>query len=495
MREIWAGTSPIALPRGPDLAWRMHCVSRMRSVQATLVMVGVVAVATAAHADTGDPVLAALIADSLAARPELGAAAAEVEAARAQVPAAGALPDPMLQLGIQNDGFTSIEIGSMEGSYASIAVAQTLPWPGKRDLRTAVAQTGVDRAERAVERVRLSTIAEVERAYLRLRLARARRTLLDEQARLWARASEVARLVYGAGQGSQADVLRTRLEEQRLGQRRLALAAEEAQAVHALNRLRGHPLDEPIATPGALTDAPLPAPIDEAAAIDDALARSPELAAARAAVTASDRAVALAGKGWYPDLTIGVGVMVRGVDLPPMWQVSLAGPLPIFAGRKQRRAVQAGRARGVAARLDGEAVAQVLRQRIHDRATALATLTATIALYRDGLLGLSQTTADSTLAQYQVGKASLTAVLEASTGVLGDQDAYLSALAAALRIDVAMRELSLADDAGVDAGPMATGAMPGRAMPTSAPPVAAGASAAAAATTATTSAPPGMGGM
>ncbi|MBK7198885.1 MAG: TolC family protein [Myxococcales bacterium] len=449
--------------------------------------------ATAAWA--ADPVLAGLVADSLAARPELAAAAAEVRAQAARVPAAGALPDPMLQLGLQNDGFTSIELGTMETSFASIAVSQTLPWPGKRGLRTALAQSGVEQAARAVERLRLSTIADVERGYLRLRLVRERHALLDRQATLWARASEVARLVYASGQGSQADVLRARLEERRLGQRRLALAAEEAQAVHALNRLRGHPLDEPIATAGGLADAPAPGPIDEAAAIAFALAHSPELAAAATAVTATDRTVALARKAWYPDLTVAVGVMVRGVDLPPMWQVSIGGPLPIFAGRKQRRAVEEGQARGVAARLDVEAVAQVLRQRIHDRVTAQRALADTIALYRDGLLGLSQATADSTLAQYQVGKSSLVAVLEASTGVLADQDAYLSALAAAVRIDVAMRELSLVDDATVDAGAMSTGGMAGRATaPATARPSSTGAGAAPLdATPVSTSA--GMGGM
>jgi cobalt-zinc-cadmium efflux system outer membrane protein len=449
----------------------------------------------AALAPPADPVLAGLVADSLAARPELGAAVATVDAARALVPPAGALPDPMLQLGLQNDGFTSIEIGSMEGSFASIGVSQTLPWPGKRGLRTALAEAEVEQAETAVQRMRLSTIAEVERGYLRLRLVRERQALLDRQAALWVRASEIARLVYAAGQGSQADVLRARLEEQRLGQRRLALAAEQAQALHALNRLRGRPLDQPIPTTGRLAELPPPAALDEVAVLDDALARSPELAAARTAVTAADRAVALAGKASYPDLTVGVGVMVRGLDLPPMWQVSVAGPLPIFAARKQRPTVAAGRARGAAARLDAEAVIAVLRQRIRDRLAARHALAETIELYRDGLLALSQAAADSTLAQYQVGKAPLVAVIEASAAALTDHDAYLSALAAAVRIDIALRELSLNDDATIDAGAMASASMTSQVAPVASagrPAADPGAASPAAAPAATSA---GMGGM
>jgi len=41
-------------------------------------------------------------------------ARAEVKAERERAPQVGALPDPMLQLGVQNDGFTSWEVGQME---------------------------------------------------------------------------------------------------------------------------------------------------------------------------------------------------------------------------------------------------------------------------------------------------------------------------------------------------------------------------------------------
>ena len=58
-----------------------------------------------------DPVLARLIDESLRARPELASAESLVRAERQRIPQAGALPDPMFQIGIQNDGFTSIEIG------------------------------------------------------------------------------------------------------------------------------------------------------------------------------------------------------------------------------------------------------------------------------------------------------------------------------------------------------------------------------------------------
>jgi hypothetical protein len=97
-----------------------------------------------------DPVLARLIEESLAARPELARAEAVVHAQQERIPQEGALPDPMLQVGIQNDGFTSIEIGRMETSFVSLMASQTFPWPGKRGLRREVATLGAAQATEAV---------------------------------------------------------------------------------------------------------------------------------------------------------------------------------------------------------------------------------------------------------------------------------------------------------------------------------------------------------
>ncbi|MEK7703955.1 MAG: hypothetical protein AAB426_03265, partial [Myxococcota bacterium] len=76
---------------------------------------------------TEDPLLASLVKEALDKRPELAQAKAPVRAELERVPQMSALPDPALSLGIQNDGFRSIQIGSMQTSYLSVMVSQTLP--------------------------------------------------------------------------------------------------------------------------------------------------------------------------------------------------------------------------------------------------------------------------------------------------------------------------------------------------------------------------------
>ena len=130
----------------------------MKSKRTIAALIGMLA-CSSVRAQPADPLLDALIEQALAARPELARAQALVQADRERVPQAGALPDPMLEVGVQNDGFSSWEIGNAETSWYSIMATQSFPWPGKRRLAREVADLGAQGAEPAVERVRLSTEA------------------------------------------------------------------------------------------------------------------------------------------------------------------------------------------------------------------------------------------------------------------------------------------------------------------------------------------------
>ncbi len=210
-------------------------------------------------APASDPLLERLIEESLSARPELKQAQELVRAERERVPQAGALPDPTLSLGIQNDGFKEIMVGKMETSYYQVMLSQPLPWPGKLGLREDVAtlggQAGGDQRGAGAAHHRGGRAAHLPRPDPGARAARparpARRHL--------------------------AEVLRDRDEPLRGGRRRAVRpAALPARAEphppaplappgggaqrgsRRSNRLRGHPLDEPIETTAKVERTPRP---------------------------------------------------------------------------------------------------------------------------------------------------------------------------------------------------------------------------------------------
>jgi len=426
-----------------------------------------------------DAVLARLVDESLSARPELRQAEALVRAEGERIEQAGALPDPVLTLGIQNDGFEEIAVGKMETSFYQVMLSQGLPWPGKRGLRTEVARLSADRARASLARARLAAEADVRRAYLDLLVARDRLELLRGLEEIWRKSTVIARTRYETGEGAQSDVLRAQLEVNRLRQRRWSLEAQERTAVQTLNRLRAKPIDEPLATSATARDLAVPEVPAADAALADALARSPELAQARLGAAQAERSVALARRDRYPDLGVSAGVMPRG-GLDPMWQAGISVGLPVWSSRKQGRAVAESEARADADARTAEAVEQVLRLRVAERRTTWAALLETVRLFREGLLVQSSATAESTLAQYRVGKVTFASVLEANAGYIDDQESFLAAIADAHRVAIAAAEVSLDPVAVAGAGAaLGAGAMPGAGaagggMPTAAAPARSG---------------------
>ena len=408
-----------------------------------------------------DTILAGLVREALGSRPELAQAQATVKADQARVPQARALPDPVLSLGIQNDGFEGLQIGEMETSYWSIGAAQTFPWYGKRGLRARAQSLGARQSEADLERARLSVQAEVERGYVDLLLVRDQLRILGSLEALWVQAEGLSRSRYETGDGAQSDVLRAQLEKSRLQQQRWALVAEERRRLAVLNRSAGRPLDGPIPTTLSLGDVADPSLPDSASAEADADARSPELRRARLAAEQSDALVSLAKKDYFPDLTVSGGVMPRGGMFEPMWQAGVSVPLPIWSRGKQSQAVSEYRLRGQAAESGAESVRRLVRQRLEERRAMLSALLETNHLYRSSVLIQSEATVSSAMAQYRVGRVPFTAVLEALRGNFADLAGYYESVAAAQRIDIAQRELSLDPVAGPALGGLGGASMPG----------------------------------
>lgn len=387
--------------------------------------------------------LAVVVDDALQARPELAQARAEVRAAQERVPQAESWPDPMLQVGVQNDSFNTWQVGKMETSWVLFMASQTIPFPGKPGLRREIANVEVTTRRLAAERARLTTIADVRRAYVALQLARARIELLAKLSGLLGQAVEVALARYEAGDGPQSDMLRARLELARLEQQQVVLQADEALQVAAINRLRGRPLNEKVVT-RPLAQLAFPLPPDEDEAARRSVETSPEYLAARAGVDGAQRIRELNQRQYLPDLSVGAGVMVRGA-LMPMWTVTLGVPLPVFVGTKQSRAVAEADATIESTSRGAETVEQLLRLRTTQRLATWRALANVWRSYKERLLADAEATAAATLTQYRIGKVPFASVLEATSVTITLVDASYGVLVDAWKLAIAQDELSLAE--------------------------------------------------
>ncbi len=243
----------------------------------------------AAHSSSGGSeegaVLQELLAEALENNPGLKAAGELVAQARSRAIRAGTLPDPMVSLGYQNDGW-SPTLGSEMMTFVRVGWSQDLPYPGKRDLRTDLVVREVDDLTARSNRIRLDVVSSVKRAYFGLLLARGLLELLGDEDAAWMLTEEAVLASYRVGEGSQPDVIRAQVERARIEVRRAELEAEAHIRVAELNGLLGRNSGRPLETTESLTLRPMSQSLFEI--LEETRQNSPELARARIASDRSD---------------------------------------------------------------------------------------------------------------------------------------------------------------------------------------------------------------
>jgi cobalt-zinc-cadmium efflux system outer membrane protein len=391
-----------------------------------------------------DAVLQGLVDEALARNPQLAAAQQLEQASAARPVQAGSRPGPTVGVFYQNDG-VGPSLGREPMTMLGVSAGQEIPYPGKLGLRRQVAQADAEVAAFEVQRVRLSLVASVKRAYYGLVLARGLAALALEHRKVWDEVRETARVRYASAVGSQPEMLRAQVEGTRLNAVHAQHHAEARARLAEINALLGRPSDTPIETAAVLIVASVPRSPEEIVAATEAV--SPELKAAEQAVTRDQRALDLARFEFKPDFNVEGAVINRG-GLAPMWQVSAKVMLPSRV--RARGAVAEALARLAATKARVEDVRLRLRSAVEQRLALLDAAAGIEATYREGLLPQGEVALHSATATYAAGQGSQIAVLNAAAAVLEDRTDYLR-VAAAHAIELTrLEEASLEPAIGID---------------------------------------------
>ena len=362
--------------------------------------------------------------------PSLRGRAASVLAAQSAAIAADRLPDPTLDVGIQDFPVTGPDAGTFNRdnfTMLKIGISQQFVNPAKRRARVARASAdiGIAEASALVEEraVRLQTaLAWVDLYYAERR--RAQLTLLDASLRDL-QSTVSARLASGSARPSQAlepDQLRAQVND-----RRAELTADVAKARAKLARFTGDPNPEVAGPPPALL-------VDRSALLAG-VAALPSLRAADALTVAADADTELARADKRPDWKVSASYGRREPNYGDLVSVGVSIDLPFFSRRRQDPKIAA-------------AASELGRYR-YDRVAAerevLAALDSDLADHlmhhqrlenaRNTLIPLTKRRAELDMASYAAGRLDLGSAL-------------LSSLALAeAEIDALAREADVARDA------------------------------------------------
>lgn len=335
----------------------------------------------------------------------------EIVAARARAQAAGewpaivsALEDPMAMPSVDHLPFM------LEGVDVGLAIEQRFPLSGVLADRRRAAEAGALGLRADSERVALDVQLDLARSFFMLRERRELARVLDEQTALARELVSAAGARYGAGIGSQPEVLRAEIEVARLEGAARAIRAEVAAAEAMLNTSLGRPADDLVPP---LAGEPATAEPDAWADVrETTLRRRPELAAGRAEIRRAAAEVSVMESMYYPMAFVRTGPAYTMADRWG-WMLMVGVSVPIW-----RRKYDAGvREAEAMARMAQADLAAMSRMAEGEAATArlqvLAARERVLAL-RDDVLPRARQAIDPSIAAYAAGRVPLVTVIDAA---------------------------------------------------------------------------------
>jgi len=370
--------------------------------------------------------LAEVVAEALAKSPEIAAAERRLDAARQRQAQERSLPDPVLSGGYDAAGspWPGAGLGSEPTANIGFMVSQELPYPGKRDLRGAIALREADAEGEQVDAVRLSVTARVKQAYYRLAYTYAAGEALARNRDLLETLVKVSETRYGVGQAAQQDVIKAQtqltilqLQLERLGRERLVREAE-------LNALLARRPATPVGQPDDLQLTAFEPSIDDLVAA--ANAHAPLLRRDAILIDRAQLRLDAARKDYKPDFAVSGGYYYMG-EMPAMYAFRFDVTIPLQ--RSRRNAAVAEQVNTVeAAKRSLESAGLDVQARLQED-LAIASASARLArLYRESVLPQARLALESSMASYQTGRVDFLSVLTSFGTVLEYEISYYDEL-------------------------------------------------------------------
>ena len=347
---------------------------------------------------------------SLQHNPQLQEALAHYRAALQRVPQVTALPDPMLTF---SKYIRAVE--TRVGPQSSVVnVNQTLPWFGKRDLKGKIAFKEASSQHQIYRTLERAVIADVKRTFYELGyLDRALEITQSEQS-LLTHYERLAESRYSIGQGLQTAVIKIQAEITRTINRLELLQQQRRTLAARLNTLMDQTPELPLpATQKAALPRPDLNPV-ELYALGER--HRQELKGAMAHIEGSEQAVELAKKDYWPDVTLGAGMISvggredpMGALLPPpdngknAYSFTVGINIPLRRD-KYRAGVLEATETLIARRHRYAAVRNEMQFSIREQVLRLETLREQLDLFEQALIPQAEEALRSTESAYQTGQ-------------------------------------------------------------------------------------------
>lgn len=367
--------------------------------------------------------------------PTIQAARDRLLAAQERPAQVSALDDPTFTY----EGFNIPENFDLSRTDNNILkLSQKLPFPGKRRLRSEIAQHEAAMTKEELRMTEVATRAEVKKAYYDLWQVHQNLLIYSRDKELMAQFATIAEKKYAVGLSSQPDVLRAQVELTRLIVRVTTETLKLGEARATLNGLLSRP---PEASLGVPQDAPQPVVRQTLAELTElTLSTRPEIAARAAAIDRDSSTLALAQKAYFPDFEVYAERFFNGHGRDGFGLV-FSVTIPLAYRQKYDAGVAEARAQLSAGKADLRAAHDRALTEVKSALVRAQTAAALITLFTQTHIPQAEQSLASSRISYQTGKVDFLSLIDSLRVV---EQVHLEHLAAAADFEKAYAELERA---------------------------------------------------
>jgi outer membrane protein TolC len=355
-----------------------------------------------------------LIEAALEKNPDVLAAKSKWEVFKERPPQAGALDDPMLGLGIVNLPVDTFSFRNEDMTMKELSVTQRVPYPGKRGLRSEMAQKEAEAALSDYEEAKNKVSREMKMAYFDLFYANRAIEVTERNREILKLLNQIAETRYSVGEGIHTDVLKAQVELSKMIDELIMLNQSKRTLKARINTLLHQPPFAPLGDPGEVMPEKFSADPEEL--VETAAKNRPLLQSMKRMVEKNQAGLRLAEKETYPDFDFKLaygqrddGPMGRRAD---MVTAMVGITLPLWYKSKQERKVAESQKDIQSAKNQLAAMTNEIRFMISDKLTEIERVEKQMELLITGIIPLATLSLDSAMSSYRVNKVDFITVLD-----------------------------------------------------------------------------------
>lgn len=348
-----------------------------------------------------------LTAEVVARNPSVQAMLAAWQAAAERYPQVVALHDPMLDVSVGPGSWGNPDV---ESAYMVMA-SQKFDWPGKRQLRGAIADSEANEAATQIETVQLQLAEMARLAFYDYYAAYQQHSLNENNLKETREFRETAEAKLRASLVTQQDVLQAEVELALLERRRNELDRQVKVAAARINTLLHqdaiHPLPPP---PDTLEAEPSVPPVEELRVL--AIQRRPDLAARAAQIQADEATINLALKEFYPDVELYAKYDAFWQEHPLRTAVGVNVNVPLNKSQRSAR-VREAESKLRQHRAEYDRLVDEITNELHANFERLTESRRNSQLFSDRIIPAAKQNVESARAGYTAGKVDFLRLIEA----------------------------------------------------------------------------------